>query len=755
MRALERIHLRAPRVDVGRRHGRGIGDRPVAVQLVEGEQAGRAPLRVDLHGLEQRPSLGERRPRLRPSSRGHQRPPERHLRGRAQPRILARQGIEHGHGRTAFFDRLVQLPLVAQQGREVQAPDARIRRGALPRATERRERLALQRLALGEVLRGPLHEREVRQDRRAVRVRGAREPIDQRKRLPAVTLGILEAAQSALEPGQVVQLVHRAILAAAALLDADRHGLLDRADPRVELAEVLQHDAEVVEGRRKFVATRRLVAQDRHRLLGARTGLGQVLRLDAQRVGQRRECRGAERPVVGSPRRDGHRAVRQPHRLGAPVGVGVHRRGLHRHGALDGRRDPAGTRQRERLRVLRQRIARASEAGERIAQHATDLGRLGGQLAERARVEVRDRALERLAHRDVRAPVLQRGVRALDDPRQVRHHARVLLGTALGGPLGRTRNGGLARRVQRGHGQRHHHRGKRGRRPPVPAQRARRSTHPRGACRERDLAAEPPLEVLAERRNRLVPVAGIGRGGAQAHGIEVAVDATAGRRMHRRRIHARGADRGGQSGAAPHAQRRTVARRAVGKQLVKHRSKRERVVADVGRRTLGLLRGHGLRRADGKAVLGARVGRGERRIERLRDAEVDHPHARPTRVVGRHHHVRGLQIAVDHTAAVRVLHRRARLHHEFDPRTSVEPVLAGEVRHGQPGHEGHGEPRASVGQLARVEHGRDAGMVERRQHLPLGPHARRRERGGRALAQHLHRDQPAHRRPLAPQVDVA
>ena len=52
---------------------------------------------------------------------------------------------------------------------------------------------------------------------------------------------------------------------------------------------------------------------------------------------------------------------------------------------------------------------------------------------------------------------------------------------------------------------------------------------------------------------------------------------------------------------------------------------------------------------------------------RLRHAEVDDLHRQLVVRTRRHQNVRGLQITVDHTLHVRVLHRFAHLYHQFEP----------------------------------------------------------------------------------------
>ena len=108
--------------------------------------------------------------------------------------------------------------------------------------------LALHGLGLFQATLAAERERQVGQHRGPVRMVVAGQPLDDRQRRARVALGLGHPAGGALQRGQVVQFVHRLVGAVGAHLGVDRNGLLEGHDPGFHLADVLQHDAQVVQG---------------------------------------------------------------------------------------------------------------------------------------------------------------------------------------------------------------------------------------------------------------------------------------------------------------------------------------------------------------------------------------------------------------------------------------------------------------------------------------------------------------------------
>ena len=262
--------------------------------------------------------------------------------------------------------------------------------------------------------------------------------------------------------------------------------------------------------------------------------------------------------------------------------------------------------------------------------------------------------------------------------------------------------------------------------------------------RRRRVAVEPANEVGAEVAHRLVALGGVGSHRAQRDGVEVRVDGPhLGRKARgcRRRV---AADGGGEAGAAAGAQHVRIARQAAGEQFVEHHAQAEDIAARVRRRGIGLLGGHVLGRAHERALHGAGARVAERGIGHARDAEIDDARADGTVVVG-DEDVGGLQVAVDHAAAVRVLDGIADPHHELDARPHRERARPHEIRHRQTRHVRHREPRPAVGALAGVEHAGDARMIERCDRLLLRHEAGARGWRSQRIAQHLDGHQAAYR----------
>ncbi len=78
-----------------------------------------------------------------------------------------------------------------------------------------------------------------------------------------------------------------------------------------------------------------------------------------------------------------------------------------------------------------------------------------------------------------------------------------------------------------------------------------------------------------------------------------------------------------------------------------------------------------------------------------------------------------LQVAVDDALLMRVLHRLADRHEEFQPLFGGEPGLVAELGQRQAVDQLHDEERLAGGRQAAVEHLGDVGMIHHRQRLPL------------------------------------
>ena len=121
--------------------------------------------------------------------------------------------------------------------------------------------------------------------------------------------------------------------------------------------------------------------------------------------------------------------------------------------------------------------------------------------------------------------------------------------------------------------------------------------------------------------------------------------------------------------------------------------------------------------------------------ERARDAEVG-----DERVVPAEEDVLGLDVAVDHPVAVRVLERVGRLAGDAERVLERELFLAREpVAEAFAFDEGHGEPELA-GRLARVEHREDVRMLEPGGELDLAQEPLGAQRRGELGVQHLERD---------------
>jgi hypothetical protein len=166
---------------------------------------------------------------------------------------------------------------------------------------------------------------------------------------------------------------------------------------------------------------------------------------------------------------------------------------------------------------------------------------------------------------------------------------------------------------------------------------------------------------------------------------------------------------------------RQLQRQAAGQQLVEEHAERIDVGAavDVRRQAaVRLLGAHVRRSPHGNAELRQLGDVQQRAVERLGQAEIDHPGAGAAVFPGDQHIVR-LDIAVQHAALVRVLDRRADLHEQLQAVPRGQPLAVAEVGEGQAGDVLHGEVGIAVVGGARVVDPRDPRMIHQRQHLAL------------------------------------
>jgi hypothetical protein len=106
----------------------------------------------------------------------------------------------------------------------------------------------------------------------------------------------------------------------------------------------------------------------------------------------------------------------------------------------------------------------------------------------------------------------------------------------------------------------------------------------------------------------------------------------------------------------------------------------------------------------------------------------------------RHQDVARFQIAMNDQILVRVVHGRAYIHEEPQPRRDVEPVSVAVLRDGQAIHVLHDDVRVPILGDAAVQQPRDVRMHEGRQNLPLGDEALVQRIGHVARANQLDRD---------------
>ncbi len=245
------------------------------------------------------------------------------------------------------------------------------------------------------------------------------------------------------------------------------------------------------------------------------------------------------------------------------------------------------------------------------------------------------------------------------------------------------------------------------------------------------VAAEPGLEVAAERAGRGVAVGGRGRERPPADRVEVGV----------RRDTARGKRRGVHRPGEELRARAAAPGRPPAEDLEQDRPERVDVAGLAGRLAAGLLGGHVLERPQDRPGRGAtRPARGlaglvTELVAEARDAPVEDEDVPPVL----DHEVGGLQVAVEDAALVRVLHDRA-----------GRPEGAEELRPGEAGADRLGERPArdelhrveetAVRKAAEVVDRDDARVVELRGRPRLGVEAGRPSRRRELRGERLERD---------------
>ena len=209
----------------------------------------------------------------------------------------------------------------------------------------------------------------------------------------------------------------------------------------------------------------------------------------------------------------------------------------------------------------------------------------------------------------------------------------------------------------------------------------------------------------------------------------------------------------GKGGAAQPA---GVEGQGAGEQLVQQHAQAVDVAArvDVAGGRLGLLGAHVLGRADELAVLGEERLLSQAGAGRLGDAEVDDLRNRPA-VGARDQHVRRLEVAVNHTLMVRMLHGLAHLPEQSQPLVDRKLVAIAVIRDRLAAHQLHHEIEPAGLGRARVEDPGDVRMLHQRQGLPLGLEARDHLPRVHAQLDDLQRHAPLHRRFLLGHEDRA
>ena len=152
--------------------------------------------------------------------------------------------------------------------------------------------------------------------------------------------------------------------------------------------------------------------------------------------------------------------------------------------------------------------------------------------------------------------------------------------------------------------------------------------------------------------------------------------------------------------------------------LVQYHAERIDITAgiDIAVAQLGLLGAHVGRRADELFHAGEEGVFGQAALSRFGDAEIDHLRRRHTVVQG-DENIRRLEVAVNDSFLMRMLHGKAHAGEKFEPRRHGQAVLVTEFRDGRAIHEFHDEVGpAGIGR-ASVKHAGDVRMIHHREGL--------------------------------------
>ena len=172
-------------------------------------------------------------------------------------------------------------------------------------------------------------------------------------------------------------------------------------------------------------------------------------------------------------------------------------------------------------------------------------------------------------------------------------------------------------------------------------------------------------------------------------------------------------------------------RHCPGEQLVEHDAEAVDICSGIndGVGGAGLLGAHVFGCADDRPNFGEgpRGCVGQARLKHLGDAEIDHLHRGAVPLVG-DEDIRGLQVAMDHAALMRMLHRLADLHEKLEALIDRRARRVGVSRDRRADHMLHGEERATVGREPCIEHLGDVLVTENGQHLALDVESRQRSR---------------------------
>jgi hypothetical protein len=179
-----------------------------------------------------------------------------------------------------------------------------------------------------------------------------------------------------------------------------------------------------------------------------------------------------------------------------------------------------------------------------------------------------------------------------------------------------------------------------------------------------------------------------------------------------------------------------------------------RTRVDVERRELRLLGAHVLRCAEEIAEPRVRFGFDTREGGGLRDAEVDDLRHRLAVELG-HQDVRRLEVTVNDSAQVRVLHAAAHFAEQLEPRLDAEPPFVAVARDRDARHVLHREERPAVVGCAGIEDARDVRMREHRERLALELEARDHLARAHAELEELQGDLAPHRRLLLGEIHLA